>query len=777
MKKKPQRSGWAWEPVKESLTVRVRAAVDEGRYQQALELAKNLHKSEPTPANRALLHEVSLGRARQLALQGHEHDAASTLNADVATPGFLAEWTAQVALDLARYGDAPGAMKLVDLGGDAALREQVVAHLVDAALSQEKNGRQLVPREFQAEFERILLAFNQQEKGHDESARETLQGIGLRSPFMEWKVLLRGLQAYYQKDEVRALENWQRLKTDRLPYRLIAPLRFALDQEFQVRQPPATQTILQKQLARLQAGSLLAGKLRELQGAISGQGSLAQAFRLAESILPQLRTEAPHLVPRLAKVLYGVLITGGEPEDVPRYRRVFGNPPDDPHFNRLHATGWERAGAFDESHRSWQNYEKDISALPQIYPGEQGKLARALVWKHMGDNAARIPTAEQMRALPEFLRERGKLPKPLKPNAEECYRKSLELAPDQLRTHQAVFQHLVACKLDAKALKAGAELLQRFPDDVPTLQEMGHLLQKSGKYSEALLQFQRALQHNPLDRKLRRQVAEAHLLTARDHTEKRRFDAARAEFQAALKISEASDNSPIYCKWAACEFKAGDPSRAEELLHEALAEADNRLAVAYSMLIEVIRIKLPATLKKRFDREFTDGLAASPTPLAVTALASTTAIHVRSAVDYVGQKSHQKKVLAYVKKAAQVGFTEEQLERLCNALSVLSAPRLFDSFVELGKRRFPASPAFWLLESEAMLTRGPGGFSPFALSLVLGEAEKRLRALPPDPKTQELLDIVHQRHQLVEMLNPFSRLFDNGPLDPFGGFDEDDDFA
>ena len=54
----------------------------------------------------------------------------------------------------------------------------------------------------------------QLEAGKDEEAKTTLQGIGLQSPFLEWKVFLRGLLAYYQNDDARVLENWQRLDAE-----------------------------------------------------------------------------------------------------------------------------------------------------------------------------------------------------------------------------------------------------------------------------------------------------------------------------------------------------------------------------------------------------------------------------------------------------------------------------------------------------------------------------------------------------------------------------------
>ena len=83
-------------------------------------------------------------------------------------------------------------------------------------------GKSQLPAELHADFERVLLASRQIEQGSDDPAKETLQGIGLKSPFLEWKLFLRGLQAYYLNDDVRAVENWQRLNPDRVPARLAA---------------------------------------------------------------------------------------------------------------------------------------------------------------------------------------------------------------------------------------------------------------------------------------------------------------------------------------------------------------------------------------------------------------------------------------------------------------------------------------------------------------------------------------------------------------------------
>src|SRR5207248_7846116 len=122
-------------------------------------------------------------------------------------------------------------------------------------------GRGLLPSALHADFDQVLLAFGHLEAGRDEEARAALQAIGLRSPFLEWKLLLRGLQAYYLKDDARALENWQRLDPERLPARLAAPYRAQIDAAFRNAQPPETQAALQRQLDRLQ-GSPLQAQLR-----------------------------------------------------------------------------------------------------------------------------------------------------------------------------------------------------------------------------------------------------------------------------------------------------------------------------------------------------------------------------------------------------------------------------------------------------------------------------------------------------------------------------------
>jgi len=759
------------------IKARANRAMHEGRYQTALELARSLFKEEPSEAHRELLRKATLCRARQLKTQGYPRDAATILNNAVHL-GDDPAWLEQIAEEFAALGEVRQALDLLNQVPNAQARPRVLARVADSALAQGKAGRATLPEDLQAQFDLVLRAFEQSEAGHDEEARTTLQGIGLQSPFLEWKVFLRGLLAYYQNDDTRVLENWQRLDAERLPARLAAPLRFALDPGFRVAQPPASQKVLQQQADRLQ-GSGLVQPLRVLQPALANEHQLPNAFRQTENLLPHFRRETPHLVPRLAACFYWAIIGHGAPEDVNRYKRVFGAPADDPQLYRLKALGLEHRGMMTEAHYNWQEFEKSVAANPSAWPGEQAGRVRALVWAHMGKNADEVPDLDMLDELPAFLRNHPDRPRPLTPTAEACYQRSIELAPEMLQPYEALFKHFRARDKAGKAIKAGHRLLDRFPEHVKTLEAVADLLMEKQQYAEALGLYERAVKANPLERRQRGKLSAAHTYNARTFAELGRFDEARGAYQAALAFSENRNDSGVLCKWAACEFKAGDAPRAEELLVQALAEVGHRLAVAFSMLIETIRLKLPRPLKNRFDAEFKAALAEPSSAVAALALADTAAAHRLAGISYVGQKTHEKKVLGYLEKARQATFTEDQLTGICSALKGLQSSRLLMSYIHLGQERFPASPFFFLAEAEEAIQGGPRRVRFWSVQGLLRKARELATAMPRDDRQKGILEVIQSHEQALAALNPFAGMFSGmgggGFLDPFAMDDYDDE--
>jgi tetratricopeptide (TPR) repeat protein len=760
----------------EVLRSRVERAAEEGRFQHALELAKQLHKQAPTPAHRDLLGRVYLGRARQLQAQGHERDAVTVLEAALALGGADRSWQENIALQMARAGNARRALQILERLGTSAMYDQVLRYLADAALAQGKAGRDALPEPLRPQFDLVLQAFRHLENAKDDAARQSLQGIGLQSPFLEWKLLLRGLLGFYQKDDVRAVENWQRLDPERLPARLVAPLRFQIDRFYRDAQPAPTQAVLKKQADRLQDAGLVP-LLRSLQGTLSNTEELSRAFRVAQDLTPALRQQAPQLVGRLAQCFFWTIVHHGEPGDVTRYERLFGAPADDSNLSRMRALLHEQLFQMDRAHAHWQELDRAVAAHPEHWPGGQANRVRALIWRHMGENARSIPDENKLDLLPPFLRDHPDRPRPIKPTAEECFRRSLDLAPDQLETHEALFAYYQDNDQPEKAIEAGRRLLEHFPRHAPTLVELGDLLVGQSEYVEALGCYQRALEANPLDQRLRGKISTAHLFHARSHAEEGRFDEARLEYQAALETSRTREDATVLCKWAACEFKAGNAEQAEQLLGRALASPGGRLAVAFSMVIEAIRLKMPK-LKKRFNDEFNRALAEQPTAAAAAAIVDTASAHRMANVTYHGQKTHEKKVLAYLDRARDVDSTEGQLLQVCRGLLTLDADRLLQEFAALGQERFPNNPHFFVLEAESYIAQGPYRCPRWRVQPLLERAQQLAQKMPPGDEQKALLDLIKHRQQLVGAQGLLGGLplgmFD--PLmGPFDDYDEDYD--
>src|SRR5581483_6326858 len=297
-------------------------------------------------------------------------------------------------------------------------------------------------------FDAVVRAFHESEAGRDEAAREALQRIGLQSPFLEWKLLVRGLIAYYQQDDVRALDNWQRLDKDRLPARLAAPVRFQIDRAFRDACTPEMTATLQRATVQLQ-GTSASQPLRAIQAALANSHSLDEALRLAPNAIAMLQQQAPKLVARLASCYYWAIVQHGIPPQVGRYQRLFGATPDDPQLNRMHALQFERLGDLKEAHEYWRHFDEDVCRNPHVWTGGAGGGAdatvnrvRALIWARMGNNAATIPELDKLPIqLPPFLANHPGRPRLLSPGPEACFRRSLELAPDRLESYMDLLEY------------------------------------------------------------------------------------------------------------------------------------------------------------------------------------------------------------------------------------------------------------------------------------------------------------------------------------------------
>jgi tetratricopeptide (TPR) repeat protein len=742
------------------LTTRIARARAEGRTQQALELTRELYKHSHSPEDQELLRQVLLERGGQLQQQGHTRDAA-TVYGNLLDLGGTPEFRAGVAERLAACGDFARALRALGPEPDSRARQRILGHAADAALRQGPGGRATLPAELQPGFDAVMQAFAHAEAGRDEEARAALQPIGLASPFLEWKLLLRGLVAYYGRDDARAVENWQRLDAQRLPARLAAPLRLGIDPAFRAAQPAATQQALQQQATRL-AGPGPATGLRELRRILADSNkSLGSAFRQAEGLLPILRHDYPRLVPRLAHCLFWAIVEQGQPEDLDRYRRAFGPLATEAEVHRMEALALERREMWPEAHRAWQDFLRAVAADP-AWPGEVGQRAQALVWERMGHNAeAREREAD--KDVPYILSLYYDQPKPLSPGPEECFERSIKLAPERLESYLALFHLHRAKGRTAKARKVGQQLLKRFPDHAQTSEALGDLALETQEPARAHEFFEKALTANPLERRLRGKLARARQNLGLERALEKQFDAARAEYEAALALGEVPP-APLLCQWAVMEMKAGQPGRAAELIARAGQVPDQRLAVRYALLSAGIRAKLPPTERQRLADELAAALAEPPTPAEALALLQSAADQRQRKLDaFRGQKTHERTFLRFLDKVPLKKFGEADLERLCGYLQALDARRPWERCLKEAEGRFSKNPSFALSYADFYLTRREPERNLWFIKHHLDRARQLVQGLPREAQDRYLPAIRHREERVREL--------DDGRLDMFSALD------
>jgi tetratricopeptide (TPR) repeat protein len=765
------------------LKARIERTRHEGKYQQALELVKQLNKAEPTPANLELLKDTYFQRAVQLRNQGYMRDAATVLEVAARLDEKNPTWIQKLAAEMARCGEVARSMALAGKVPNPEAQTGLMAQLADGAMLKGKDARNALPAALQTEYDRVIEAFNLAATGHDDKAREVMQAVGLRSPFLEWKLLLRGFQAFYVKEDERALENWQRLDPERIPFRLAAPFRAAIDPPYRAAQHNATQQLLQRQFDEVQA-SLLGRLAQDLRKASRHTQNPVALYRTIEQLLPVLKQEAPHLLPRLARFLYWGIPEAG-PDAIHRHKRLFGAPPDDRNFHRIQAIAQERHGSLDDAHVHWRAYEEELASQPETWAGEQGKLARALIWQRMGDNAAKVPTEKMLKKMPRLFRFLSRMPDPLNPSAEQCFRRAIDLAPNLLEAHRDLFEHYKRQEETNKAIQTAEKLLDLFPDDVETLEELADLHAHKSKPTRAIELLERALKHNPLRRDLRMKLLNAQMVLARQLAESGKFDQARVQYQAALGSAESDNVCSICCRWAAAEMKAGDQSRADELLQQARTRSPGELLINYTLLVEANRLALGSAVKRSYTKEFNKETAGTGTPALAAAMVNYVRSLGDSEVSYHGQKSHTKKIYEYADRIDKSAFSEAQLKQMIGDMIRADAPpRLLGRFLAHARSHYPANPYFPYFDAINRMGDEPeeGGRVSWQVGPLLDEAEAKARGLPADPELKALLDDISRRRQLLALLNPFLHMpfpFPGGidPEDFFGsfGFDDDDD--
>jgi len=722
-----------------------------------IDIAKECYRRDPSPAHTQLLCEQYHRRARQLMEKNLATEAMTVLgHALLLGPGNAD--LLRLAFDCGlRSGRYEAALQVFDRLKDEAEKARARVLLADEAVAKGEAavlGHADPP--LREDAGRIRRAFAAYERGDDSAVSAELQPIGLRSPCAAWKWLLVGLSARAREDPDAARKCWSRVNGDGTAARLAQTLMASLvDPSSDVATGGGRSPL---ELDGWHPNPRVA-RLHQIKAAL-GRGHAKEALRLCSSLIGTIdRAERQAYALRLGRAVCGLIDV--EPGSGNTLQRIFGPQPEDHWYTRAAALRLEDTDV-DEALYGWNLYLRELGSSPAIAAPLRDR-ARSLIWRRMGELNERIEADGPFYGDDDT-----------SCGAVACYRKSIAYFPDCLETQEKLLDSLRRDG-ETRAAEVQAEhILKRWPTHVSSLLFSAERCVERSAFRKALDYLQRAREAEPFHGNISRQMIMCLLLSARKRLDKSKIDLARKDYEEAETFHQATDDAvPLYCKWAALEWRAGDAPRAEELVTRAHAAAVHPLQSCYQLAIELSRAEVPAEVRRRFESELAVQWRGRPTAANAAAVAGLTMAIDATGTDYEGRGTHRRAVSDYLKRAHGLDeFTEAQLMSVGQFLLADEDYRLAARYAATGAKRFTENLQFPLLMAKAEYGQGLRRLTRKSRKLLARAKEQAAKA--GDVKTLAELEAVQyfgtidSRAGLLGLLEAFAE---------FEACEEEGDFA
>lgn len=732
-----------------------------GDFVAAEQLAAGLLAADPSDHHLALFRDTLLKAAHHFELHFQPDDLRRVLDAMIRLVHKEPEWVRALAVLLTKAGRRAEAEAVAAELNDPTFPPKLATHQADYFVRTRSAAD--VPPEWKAGYDSVVNAFQHYHAGKDDEARETLDAVGLSSPFLEWKLLLRGLIAWSGNDDVKAVENFSRLNSNRYPARLAAPVRVQCDPAFTSTQPPPVQATLVEQGKRLRSVGLVA-KLAKVRSELARGRKLGPAFKAAEAALSDVRKHAPHLLPKLADSFYFAIVKRGEQDDLPKYRKLFGPPPTDPAFHKLEAMVFEEIDDLETSLQRWAAFEGWLTGVPDGWSAALAERARAVILKRMAGIAADIEEdAADPRAVDDFggffgspARKPKAKKKPLDPTI--FLKRAADLAPDWEPVAQELFTAAITRGDEAAAEAAARRFLDRSPQSMPMLSALAALMTRQGKTADALDLRRRALAVNPLDVHNRHTAGAAIVAHARRLAVDGELTDAEKLLEENKTLLEEKLPTSYFALRSVIFRKTKRPAEADTAAEAAFRQKTSRLVARLYLHANAVLLKLKPKEKATAAKELADALEQPPTPGEAASLLTGYDMYLNEGLKYTGQKTQEKKFLdVAVRAVSSVEGSELEFEALAGLLQNRGqfAPAL--KVVAVLMKRFPRNPLFPLVAAQAELGKSKG-----RVGYKVTEPLRKAKALAEASAEERHKQLLPQIEELLKASDPFSGLFGGG---------------
>jgi tetratricopeptide (TPR) repeat protein len=520
------------------------------------------------------------------------------------------------------------------LGNDRTPEQDalLLAHVIDWNIATRKSGT--LPEEHRPSAEAFLKALKAYDAKDNAGAREALQAIGATSPLIEWKLFLRGLMAWTENDDERANENFRRLNPDRLPARLAGVVT-----------DPA---LLSK--ATPSAGAM--GQLiKDWRKAIAKQQPFAPLFRNFKRLMPNLTEHEKALLPRLARCYYAEIQRSGQPDDTKAYKEVFGLPPLDPDFDRLHATVLEKLDELALSQKHWSKYAAWV-AKAKPWPKPINDMVLAIIKNNEGeltrDSQEQSGDGELYEQIRRMMMNDQKglvIPKQEKPlgiaEARRFWQESHHLAPDW---HTPVTNLLISAETETErrqAMQLCEDFLQRNPTDAKMRQLLALGYFSAQQFPDAARHLKEAVALDPLNTELAERYDSIQVIVLVSLFGKQPLAAILAEVVRFQQERKQVTEAPFSLLQHVLETYDGSPS--DNKLDDSKLVTAGLLRVMFSVLY-----KAKPAVKTKIKAAFTATAEAEQNPLNLLKAIHMLTLTTTAGVKFTGQGVMEKQLTTLI---------------------------------------------------------------------------------------------------------------------------------
>jgi tetratricopeptide (TPR) repeat protein len=688
----------------DQLFARAKRELANGDSKEALKNAKVCYRAQASPEHRQLLEQAHVARIQQLRGRGLVSEAVAVFDELVAMAPTDPEVTAQLAklrVFLGKGGDKTPQL----LAADPTL----LAQLTDEAVLDPRFAFPGDPQ-IRKHIEQIREALLCVERGEDDAVGPLLQDIPRTSPLGDWKLLVRGLSAFYLREQERTDENWRRLDPTRPAWRIAQTLNAAANPAGSESLPPGIDAARQQLAMRLQDASLIS-TMRSL--ADHWQRGHLLAFLTEFRTLRQLRAKThAKLIESITDMAWKRAVGEGDEEFLTQLTRCCPAPALDPRWNRAKILTMRGETSYDELpafERIGLAYAEDLQHVECLPPTERS-IASALACQHLA-RALTALGAEHRRDYAEFGDpEADTADRPFLKAAIRAYSASIKYYNQLESAHLELAN--VHGKLDEhnKAATVLGKLVAVNPDNFDAHCRLAFYYLDQDEPGKSEPHVAAAVRLHPRDARSvdLRWVQQVTMI--RCLVQKRQFAAAEHELdKAATVIPEHIEPYTLPLLRVGLALKAKRAESAEQHLKTALETIEEPTAIWMQMTYVADRFKLPAEVRRDFDRRFKQAIESTPTGPTAARLARFFTMLRNSETNYTGRATQERLFCKYLERANVDEFSLNELQNVCKFLMLLenSNWQLGTQFVAKGIWRFPDSAYLQMLAGDSELLRGP----------------------------------------------------------------------